>query len=102
MAVTEILKSVEGIWLRLIIAVGRSRNHSLRIEQEPHVTAQMNRGRGVNSCWKQDRATATAAALFDRGIDGPGIIIPSITACAKIADVELSGTERRNLHRRDP
>src|SRR4051794_11867488 len=102
MAVTEILKSVEGIWFRLIIAVSSARNHGLGIEQEPHITAQVNRGRGVNSSWKQHRATTTAAALFDGGIDGRGIIIPSVTACAEIAHVELSGTECRNLERRNP
>src|SRR4029077_16395832 len=101
MAVTEVLKSVEGIWIRLIIAVGGTRNHRLSIEQETHITAQVNRDRGVNSNRKPPRATATAAALFDGGIDGRGIIIQSVTACAKIAHVELSGTERRNLHRRD-
>src|SRR5882762_945119 len=103
MAVTEILKSVERVWLRLVVPVGGARNHSLSIEQEPHITAQVNRGRRVNSSWKPHRATATAAALFDGSIDGRGIIIPSVTACAEIAHVELSRTERRNLHlSRDP
>src|SRR6476660_2554224 len=101
MAVTEILKSVKRIWLRLIIPVGGARNHGLRIKQEPHITAQVNRGRRVNSSWKPHCTTATAAALFNGGIDGRGIIIHSVTACAKIAHVELRGTERRNLHRRD-
>src|SRR5206468_11131737 len=101
MAVTKILKSLEGIRLRLIVPVGGARNHSLSIEQDPHITAQENRGRGVNSSWKEHRATATAAALFDGSIDGRSIIILSVTACAKIAHVELCRSELRNLHRRD-
>src|SRR5437868_14066769 len=88
MAVTKILKSLEGIRLRLIVPVGGARNHGLSIEQEPHITAQVNRGRGVNSSWKQHRPTATAAALFDGSIDGRGFIIPSVTACAEIAHVD--------------